>query len=900
MRRPKWMSIELFAQFVGRWNATGGPIKCIFDGCDHVATTIDHITPRTKGGGDELSNFQPMCVHHNSSKGSRPDNYWARKFYWDQPIDLSKLRVSQSEFIYNVIASEATAEFFARPFSEISGRLLAFLQIVGGGKTIGMFTIPFAINRVIRARDKNAPRCDKMLIITKGQALRSQIVKELREEPVNFGIVSEPPRVQEITDGSMFLDKSLEYDVAVMCPNLLWPDVDVDGEGIREVHKVSIEEGDVLRSHPIKAFDEFHYAYSKIQNLVQTDLGSLYYGLTASPIEASGNLLQQTVRLSCYGYEQAARNDGSMKHLDDVLTDDITKDGCVNVITADQQEINGRWIAVRDGDGNIIQDDIAGGLATVKAAADGTVRAMHALDDYRGERKISKHRAMYLPGAVELAATDYVSHAIITVSDAKTADELANYLNDVFSNRRDRFPLTKGWRALAVHGKAADRLNRSLDPGRHPFFFYKEKGRIDASCCRIIVVVDMAVEGMNNRFVNIISVAQNVGSNRELVQRIGRALRSTHTKNEASDTIYVPCDVFDKVFIITHEAFKSRESSFNKEPSSTIATIGRAINFILNMERNTSSLEDILDYIMSDDVLARIGPDADAQLTRFEKFNIIYDIARTRRRGKNPQAARLVRDYAGDSSAIRKECVKAYVKSTINGAPESYRRVVNGKIEEKIVQAYEDFVENVMRLELPTMLDRVLDDEREYVPPPSVPELLEWMRTMSGVEYLVELKQTMPEEDWKKMAETFYRKLKGSYGTSMAERMHSSLQEVYSIIATLKQGFNLSVAATSSSLLENVVKEAVLHYLQVTKIKSIEQLGEGGSHNKTGTTYMLRDQRFIEELRGYAIARILQQDPSNPIFNLMPQLRDLEFFSRQRGPSPLWDDLRDDFPGEAA
>lgn len=36
---------------------------------DGVMMTKDHIVPRSKGGADVLSNFQPMCSRCNESKG---------------------------------------------------------------------------------------------------------------------------------------------------------------------------------------------------------------------------------------------------------------------------------------------------------------------------------------------------------------------------------------------------------------------------------------------------------------------------------------------------------------------------------------------------------------------------------------------------------------------------------------------------------------------------------------------------------------------------------------------------------------------------------------------------------------------------------------------------------------
>lgn len=46
--------------------------KCSVKGCMELENlTIDHITPMSKGGTDDLSNLRLMCKSHNSQKGDR-------------------------------------------------------------------------------------------------------------------------------------------------------------------------------------------------------------------------------------------------------------------------------------------------------------------------------------------------------------------------------------------------------------------------------------------------------------------------------------------------------------------------------------------------------------------------------------------------------------------------------------------------------------------------------------------------------------------------------------------------------------------------------------------------------------------------------------------------------------
>lgn len=315
--KPSWMPTETWAKFIKRY-MEGDGLCCVACGSTEDMT-VDHIVPRVLGGNSEVSNLQPMCRSCNSTKAGKPDTYWNQQFVFDTPLNRGKLRVAQDDYIYGRI--EKHAEFFSRPWSSINRKLFLFAQIVGAGKTIGLFALPFALNAVI---GRSRPRTDKMLVVTKDMPLRAQIAYELRVEPAQYGIIGKEPIVMEIDTTSKLIDPE-KHDIAVMCPNMLWPDKDATVVNLNDNLRVTGAEEiiinwrehmtAVLHRYPLIVFDEMHYAHQNIASLVRAATHNLVFGFTASPVDANGSLLEDMVLMSVYGYAQAAIHDHSMKYL---------------------------------------------------------------------------------------------------------------------------------------------------------------------------------------------------------------------------------------------------------------------------------------------------------------------------------------------------------------------------------------------------------------------------------------------------------------------------------------------------------------------------------------------------------------------------------------------------------
>lgn len=76
----KKLSIELY------WTSKNIPLECYV--CGDTYSHIDHVVPKSKHGGDELTNLLPLCVHHNTSKSDIPLDQW---LYRKHPYEMERV-----------------------------------------------------------------------------------------------------------------------------------------------------------------------------------------------------------------------------------------------------------------------------------------------------------------------------------------------------------------------------------------------------------------------------------------------------------------------------------------------------------------------------------------------------------------------------------------------------------------------------------------------------------------------------------------------------------------------------------------------------------------------------------------------------------------------------------------
>lgn len=602
--KPMWMNSQLFSDLCLRWQNEIGVLSCEHPGCNAVRDlSWDHIIPQSRGGDNSFENLQPMCIHHNSSKGARPDDFWTKTLYFDRPLDLSKLRVAQSDFAYYKIYKEY-ADYFKRPRSDIAGYIYLWSWIVGAGKTLAIPAIAFAYNHLIRAEIGFAPRIDRILVVCKEQGLRDQIAFELGGdahnpgELVKYGVIGQSPRVFVIRKGEQWdNDEYLQgYDIIVTCAQQLW-------DSNRSDEKVS----SILARFPLIVFDENHTAVEQLLRMVDRAPHSICVGLTNTPIDGNADLLKRCILVSTYGYDNANQYDQSMKY----LTANENEIGeHIHELTIDGD--GGNALIARLGNSHTIKkegesQDYSSQLWPILNVAREVVDYMKSCDaPYTGVGRWALHRQY--EDLTVVPDLNYAMHGMIKVDNIATAQILCGLLNDgLFSADRKAYPLAEGWTCSTVNVEDG---GLTLD---HAWTRYKREGKLDAQCARLLIAVDMGREGMNNAYCGIFGLACHVESYIELIQRgIGRQLRAV-TKREG-DILHVPEQRMDSVRMVTHKAFLNRDALLS------------AIRWVMNMEEYLRGLPTIEDLLAGNEIEKHYKVDVNSSLKDDERISLLRGI----------------------------------------------------------------------------------------------------------------------------------------------------------------------------------------------------------------------------------------------------------------------------------
>ena len=561
--KPHWLSMTAWLDLLGKYD---GIPRCAVTG-DLDDLSVDHIVPRRLGGTDDVSNLQFLKIRLNCAKGDRPDTYWEREFWFDKQPDMAFARTAQADAYNEILRCSA---WFSQPMSVISRLLYIFPWIVGAGKTLNMLTSACAINAVIGERWGSTRRADCLLVLAKEQGIRDQLATDLEKDSVRYGLFHSPPRVTVVKEGWRFGERSNidQFDVVVACIQQLW-------------EMPHLEQ--LLHKFPLIHIDEPHWAVQQVRRIVDAATTSLCFGSTGTPIEYSGELLQRMIAVTIHGYDDADSGDRSMKYLH--LKE---KERFIRELKIDQAEllVQGTVKTVTE-----ISDDYEKNIEPAKAVVDDVIQEMNNRDSLRIEHEpYADHRQ----GLDVTVGIHYPTHPMIVTDSVPFAQMLCEHANRKFEENRALYPREKGWNATIVHaeGEEPDGTKRLPQPfiQAHPWLRYSKTKKLDTNCSRLLFVVGMGREGMNNPYCGPIGLATIKHSIVEHVQRaIGRQIRSIIERPTEHDLI-VPPMMLDSVLIITHEAFGLRE------------VLTEAIDWVMRMPEKLAGLPTVETLIQGETI----------------------------------------------------------------------------------------------------------------------------------------------------------------------------------------------------------------------------------------------------------------------------------------------------------
>lgn len=535
---------------------------------------------------------------------------------------------------------------------------------------------------------------------------------------------------------------------------------------------------------------------------------------------------------------------------------------CLTVLTASEQKIfGGDWAKVHEAES--LNGTVLSGLPTVRSVVNAVIKKAYELGD--NQIKSNKqhllhddHWAHYRGEEALVLGQDYPVHALVSVGSIETANDVADYMNKVFSADRGKYPKKDGWQAMAAHSAASNALDNN-----HAFFRYKETKKLDSRCCRFLVVNEMAVEGMNNRYLTIWGAAEIFGSVRKGVQRIGRILRSAAVRNDGK--FLIPPASHDQVYLITHEAFESKPSA-SGTTISTARTISESVEFIVDMHQATADIMTLDEYVALDVSETDAGDiNRASQLTRWAKYAIAVQIGQSLQQGRRPQIGRLVRNFGG-TSELKKSYVRAFAESALNHHPSHCHVIKDGGVVDRSVDAIEDLKRGVLRISPPDPA-QVLEAERMAIQLLDLEGAKAWLLRFGFGQFYIDSSLTSANEvEWVESVNKMRLSWEGQFDKYELDVRQTPAARLMTVADEITK--NLDIEDDAARVRE-LVFEGAIHHLNSLGATTLEEFDEGGAFCRPEITYAFRSEPFVSQLQAWVCFILLKEKRLNDLWAVL-------------------------------
>lgn len=453
-------------------------------------------------------------------------------------------------------------------------------------------------------------------------------------------------------------------------------------------------------------------------------------------------------------------------------------------------------------------------LLNARAVANAVVKRVHELDVDTQAQILSPERV----NRGFVVGDEYPAHGVVVVDNIPMAHDVENFLNRKFDSERNKFPRSRGWRAVATHSKARQPFDKT-----HPFFHYLTTGRLTQNSARILVVVDRATEGMNNKYLTVMGIAKKSRSVLELVQRIGRLIRSAHYEKDG--VLYAPPLAFDMVHIITHEKYGNQEK------------LEEALDFMRNMAGALSEMLDI-DTYANEGIDVFDSDDSYTPQVSFEEMIIITDIV-------------------GEAIITGKRVPLVKIHNRIPTRKKAKRELVTQiarRLYDRNDQAAETVIKDLFRVSLPDGLSDVSIDDRIKMEPLTMDEAKEYIEK-KRLDKMVNFHE-FGTETWLEAVQQIYIAVEGQYyqgEMTSAQTVMATLDELATGVMTL-----LRIPGTKKAVVSNLVEAAALERLSNLGA-TLERIDDTGDLNIPAVVAELRETGWQAHVKRWVLWKLYEK-----------------------------------------
>ena len=495
--KPDDMPLEIWTALLRRaQNAC--EIKCD-QPCDR-RLEVDHLHAQALGGETSLANCRLVCARFNRERGMQPDPKWRRPTWFDERPNFENLRRMQMACGPDAVLN--CAELFTTKRRELLRYVSLLAMVTGAGKTLTMVALLLAINEEVNRQIEHAPRVRKVLWFVQERALGDQLKRELLKEIVDLGIHASPPSVQICNETGDLERGPMHHDFTISCPHALWER--------KDQKRSDAEIAETLSKWDVIVWDECDFAADQIGRLARLAPHALKFGLTATPIDGSGEFLRHFALAGKASYRAVFDHDRCLSLLVD--WQEARDHGWVMAVPHSAYCTLDAGIEVHREGQHGVKSSLPGGLAAIRHAI---VQASEI------EREMRKAMPEHW----------YSPHILIRCDSKAEAKHLkAQVDRDLEAGMFDT--VGEGWRTTIIHqgmrGVPAEesRLFHDQKGVVHPFLRAKDhRGRCDRRSSRILFCVDMGLRGLNNwPTLIVVDIARGNSVNVQ-VQILGRPMR---------------------------------------------------------------------------------------------------------------------------------------------------------------------------------------------------------------------------------------------------------------------------------------------------------------------------------------------------------------------------------------